>query len=450
MTVNLIDPSEISHFLRLQAEGDAELAGWLELALSKSLRRRERSASEILDLPPDAPEWLRRKWNDGGPFHCFRPDAELADHVRHVRDWLVAARAENAPFLKRVNAQGQPLKLLNLDLAAACHAADKYFERLNRLAPGAEADDGHAATVMNFAGGYRIVQMLTPEALRVEGRKMGTCVGTQGGRLLSGEATFYSLRDGRNEPHATLARLKTNVLSECKGRHNRPVLAKYLPPIMSFLREMKISLQRYSRDLNNLLQDTSGELHILTSLPSTFAWRDSLEIRDNDDLGHLPLDLTVQGNFMLHGCHHLKDMGHWLTVAGNLEVRGCPRLHALARDTKIGGSLMLDDCGIERLSHNLSIRDSLIISRCPRLIEIPPPLQVDHSLVLRHCPGLSKLPEGLMAGRDLEITRCPHLLRLPDNFRVGGRIVTDLGVFTNADSARAAFAATFGARRQSF
>jgi hypothetical protein len=447
MPVNLIDPSDISLFLSLQAEGDAEIAAWLELALGKSLRRRENSAAEILELPVDAPDWLRRKWEEGGPFHKFHPDAELADRVRHVRDWLFAARADHAPFLARINDKGQPLKLLKLDLGAACNAADKYFARLNQRAADSLSDEGHAETVMSFKDGYRIVQMLTPEALKVEGRRMGTCVGAQGSRLLSGETFYYSLRDHRNEPHATLARHKTNVLSECKGRHNRPVLNKYLPPIIAFLKEMKISLQRYSRDLNSLLQDTSGELHILNELPSPFAWRDSLEIKDNDDLTRLPHDLTVQGNLLLHGCHHLQEAGQWLTVAGNLEIRGCAKLKTLARDTKIGGSLMLDDCGIERLPHSLSVRDSLILSRCPRLAEIDIPMHIGHSLVVRHCLGLKRLPEGLVVGRDLEVTRCPQLTRLPDSLRVAGKIITDLGVFTSLENARYAFHAKFGSTR---
>src|SRR4051812_39310229 len=165
MPVNLIDPADVSLFLTLQAEGDAELAGWLELALAKSLRRRENSATEIFQLPADAPPWLKQKWDGGGPFHRFIPDAELADRVHHVRDWLVSARAENAPFLKRRNERGEPLKLRNLDLDAACNAADKYFARLNRSVGGPVTDDGHAKTVMSFADGHRIVQMLTPEAL---------------------------------------------------------------------------------------------------------------------------------------------------------------------------------------------------------------------------------------------------------------------------------------------
>ena len=51
MPVNLIDPSDISLFLSMQADGEtgAELAGWLALALAKSLRRRETSASELLN-----------------------------------------------------------------------------------------------------------------------------------------------------------------------------------------------------------------------------------------------------------------------------------------------------------------------------------------------------------------------------------------------------------------
>jgi hypothetical protein len=258
------------------------------------------------------------------------------------------------------------------------------------------------------------------------------------------------LRDARDEPHATLARHRTNVLSECKGRNNRPVLGKYLPPIAAFLKEMKITLQRHSRDLSNLLQDTSGELHILDALPACFAWRESLEIRDNLELARLPLDLTVQGSFFLHGCPRLENAGNWLAVAGNLEIRGCPALQTLPRDTRIGGSLVLDDCGISSLPQGLAVRDSIILSRCPRLEEIDAPLQAVHSLVIRHCAALMRLPAGLAIGRDLEITHCPRLQRLPESLRVGGRIITDLGVFTSVISAQQAFKSKYARQGRPF
>jgi hypothetical protein len=448
MPVNLIDPSAITAFLDAQAGGDREIALWLRLALGKSLRRRPESAIETIDLPDNPPTWLQKKWTAEGPFHTFHPDPALIERVGHIRDWLMAAREEKAPFLQRMDATGQPMKLHHLDLDAASHAADKFFARLNQQ-HRMDASEDHTSTVMTFKGGFRMVQMLTPEALKAEGRRMGSCLGTHGGKLLSGETAYFSLRDHRDDSHATLSRLKNNVLSECKGRRNKPVLAEYLPLIATFLKEMKITMQRYSRDLNSLLQDTSGELHILNSLPSPFAWPESLEIRDNENLTRLPADLAVQGNLLLHGCHHLEEPGHFLTVGGSLELRGCPKLRALPRQTHVGASLLLDDCGLERLPPGLAVRDSLIVSRCPRLTELDLPLHGLHSLVVRHCTALTRLPEGLSLARDLEITRCPQLKHLPQHLSVGGRIITDRGVFTSVESARLAFAGPSSGRRGS-
>jgi hypothetical protein len=443
MPVNLIDPAEIDAFLRREAGEDPEIAAWLALALAKSLRRRPESAVEARELPPDAPEWLRKKWQGGGPFHDFRPDDELVRQVRHIRDWLLAARADEAPFLKRLDDTGAPLKLLNLDLASAMQAADKYFDRMNMLSGGADESAADLAAVMQLPGGYRVVRLLTPEALKVEGRKMGNCLGAQGHRLLNGEALYYSLRDARNEPHATLAHAPDKRLIECKGRQNLAVAGKYVPLIAAFLREMKISLDRAARDLQALLQDERGELHLLNELPSPFAWRDSLEFSDNDTLTRLPVDLTVQGNLVLRGCRNLAEAGSWLTVTGNLEVAGCGALRSLARETTVGGALTLDSCGLDSGLRGLKVRESVFITRCPVLLGIDTPLQLNHSLVIRNCARLKTLPPALSVGRDLEIRGCPALTRLPEGLRVGGRISTDFGVFTSVENARRAFQAQY-------
>ncbi len=60
------------------------------------------------------------------------------------------------------------------------------------------------------------------------------------------------------------------------------------------------------------------------------------------------------------------------------------------------------------------------------------------------------LPAGPNVGRDLEITHCPRLQRLPDGLRVGGRIITDFGVFTSVASAQQAFKAKFAVKGRPF
>jgi hypothetical protein len=48
-------------------------------------------ATTLKELPPDAPGWLRSKFQDGISFHHFAPDAALDARVRHVADWISAA-----------------------------------------------------------------------------------------------------------------------------------------------------------------------------------------------------------------------------------------------------------------------------------------------------------------------------------------------------------------------
>lgn len=83
---NLINSESISTFLEGFCTGNQEAGELLKLALAKPLAVRQENLREIRDLPDDAPEWLKRKWPEGGPYHRFEPDSQLHVQVRHIAD----------------------------------------------------------------------------------------------------------------------------------------------------------------------------------------------------------------------------------------------------------------------------------------------------------------------------------------------------------------------------
>ncbi len=387
MTVNLLQPQEVSDYLHKVAEGDREIAFWLDIAVGKSLRGRKESAVEIHERPSNAPDWARNKWDVCGPFHRFVPDAALEQQVGHIKDWLVSARINNEDFLKDVDDKNRPKKLLALNLESAHNAADKYFERQNQklrqtFKNTAAHDDKNTKTVMDFGDGYRIVQLLTPEALRFEGPAMGHCIGGGGydERLKDGSCQFFSLRDTDNKPHATFhVEVEGNILRQCKGKENKPPVSKYMPHVQKFVTEKQYELREGPSHTGLIKMD--GKYHNVLNLPD---------------------GLAAEGNLDLSGVTELKKLPDNFSVSGNLDLWGCTDLVRLSNNLSVGGWL-----------------------------------------TLYYCPALLVLPENLSVGGGLDLRSCPNIKKIPKTIKVEGWIKTDLGTFKTVEEASAAFAAKY-------
>jgi hypothetical protein len=151
----------------------------LQTALRQALKKEDAAFEPVVSLPPDAPDWLKAKWPEGGPYHRFAPSDDLNRRVKHVADWIAGSVADGDPWLADSDAQSRPRKLLKLgSLEQAEAEADKAMQRKNqRLAARLVPDGEGEQTVMAMPDGYRIVQMTSATALDRESAFMGHCVG---------------------------------------------------------------------------------------------------------------------------------------------------------------------------------------------------------------------------------------------------------------------------------
>jgi len=115
--------------------------------------------------------------------------------------------------------------------------------------------------VYKFENGFTIVDVNTEKDLGVEGDKMGHCVGSYCDDVASGRTTIYSLRDARNEPHATIEVLPTLPLGrsrsrgkveQIKGKGNTAPVEKYRPMIRQWLQTTDFEYES-SPDYLNML-----------------------------------------------------------------------------------------------------------------------------------------------------------------------------------------------------
>jgi hypothetical protein len=94
---------------------------------------------------------------------------------------------------------------------------------------------------MTFGDGWKIVRLLMPEALDREGEHMQHCIGKGAyDHHLDGDShVFYSLRDPKNRPHATMEvenEAGIAKLIQCKGKKNALLMEKYYSYTIPFVR----------------------------------------------------------------------------------------------------------------------------------------------------------------------------------------------------------------------
>lgn len=161
----------------LQSEEGQLAFDWLE---------KKVEANEKVD--PLAP-WLWREIKKGriNPKVNFWPDADLA----HAADWY----ASNSPTRRGVD-------IMQLTLPEVVAKIKEWDEELAAKMEGSKVEGGRV--VAELDDGWTIQQVTTEEGAQQEGDAMGHCVGGYGHQIVSGETLIYSLRDPKNQPHATI------------------------------------------------------------------------------------------------------------------------------------------------------------------------------------------------------------------------------------------------------
>ncbi len=158
-----------------------------------------------------------------------RVRAWYADHyqdARHVVDWLHTSLQNGADWIARVDEHGRPKKLMKCgSMDRLMHEADKAMLIAHSRVPSSERYiEEHVRTYE----GYEVVLLQSPEALDIEGRRMGHCIG-QGAydKLLSDPSLRYvSIRKG-GVPISTVEAVQRIdgqwYIRQASGPRNRPV-----------------------------------------------------------------------------------------------------------------------------------------------------------------------------------------------------------------------------------
>lgn len=220
---------------------------WIRSKFRKYLINSDATSDRVAGLTPNAPDWMKKRYEEGIPLHRFRPNNTVNEELSHIVDFLNSLHSYATQ--KHDEQLGQTLqkeamsvlsKLQRFSVEQAALHSEKWFERLNRSHGVSSSDtSGNVKLVLRTSVGAW-VELLNNEATKYEGAQMNHCVG--GGSYTVGDGGRYrifSLRDSKNEPHATVSMEKDGGddlrIDQVKGKQNKAPIAKYQPAVIELL-----------------------------------------------------------------------------------------------------------------------------------------------------------------------------------------------------------------------
>jgi len=383
-----------------------------------------RNIRPIKTLPRNAPGWLTNAFNNGEKVYEFAPDADMMRRVSYINNWLAAAMENEESWLNNTDKSGRPKKLLKLGtMEQAKREADKALLIYNqRQSAKLMTDHSGEQTIMTFDNGYRIVELLTSSAMDRESEYVGHCIGNgdYANRMAAGTHRYYSLRDRKNEGHATMEVLTVegNILLQCKGKGNKIPVRKYMPSIQKFLMREDFDLDEASY-MTGLVK-AEGQYYSVYNLP------ENLTIDGNLNLSHsnirtLPAGLRINGDLNLNNSE-IQELPPGLKINGSLSA-GRTSIRELPQDLYVLYDVYLRDSKIKHLPDNFDCNGHLDIAGT-KITKLPKDLIVEGNLNLNRLQ-IPELPEALYVGGDLTILLNRAITELPNDLEVGGNLTIE-------------------------
>lgn len=186
-------------------------------------------------------------------------------------------------YFTYVDEKGRPKKLLKFGtLEAIVAGADKAMRRHNQNARRSELAGDAEIAYMDLADGYRLVRLMSTEALDAESLEMQHCIchGGYDDKLADPSVVFLSLRDATNKAHATLE-IENGIIRQLSGKQNAYPDPKYLRLLHPLLSRPDIDLMDIGDGTHGIVIDIDGNVWNTDALPEI---PQSLYARANDDV----------------------------------------------------------------------------------------------------------------------------------------------------------------------
>ena len=151
----------------------------------------------------------------GDRYYSFR---EFIREQQQFADWMQAER----------------IRIENFTPEQAMQASDRWHEEQAEHGEGMVYDQVNPSLIVygpkwqnKELEGWTIQNVVSENDLKVEGNRMGHCVGSYCDNVKSGRSIIYSLRDPTNKPHVTIETNKDGSVQQIQGKGNAEPIDDY-------------------------------------------------------------------------------------------------------------------------------------------------------------------------------------------------------------------------------
>jgi len=168
----------------------------------------------------------------------------IISDLEHIIDWFCS--------------DASPRRLQKMSLQTAIDSAKKWSDANIKKGRGLIDASDDIETFLSFDDKSKIVLLKTTKAFKREGTLMGHCLG---GYSMRHGFEIYSLRDEKNNPHATFEVNKSGKeIIQIKGKGNGEIHPKYIHRVLTFLEKIGIKVRK--EEMKNLGYYYAHQKHI--------------------------------------------------------------------------------------------------------------------------------------------------------------------------------------------
>jgi hypothetical protein len=284
------------------------------------------------------------------------------EDITHIADWLKAALVNNEDWLKNVDQEGRPAKLLKFgSVEQIKQEADKAMAKAVSRMASVQVVEGDEELIRELSDGYYLVRLLTPAALDRESGRMGHCIGegAYDDKLEKPGVQLVSLRDPSGKPHVTMEIVGNRVV-QVQGKQNRSPIEQYIQQLGPHFVEHRLKSTIPEVRFRHIV-DADGVWHSFDNLPDGLRVRSELWLTAIE-IDYLPPNMTVHNLLDLHKST-LTSLPANLTVHGFLDASQSG-LETIGPGLKVYGKLTLGGTKVCQLPEGTIVTEGLDLPNC--------------------------------------------------------------------------------------
>jgi hypothetical protein len=368
------------------------------------------------------------------------------DFFKDIFEWLDSSDVDS--YLKQI----QKLSVPFVYEKATDYQAKKYKNYLLTNSDDDIKDD------YLFSNGYKIVKIITKDAMNKESKNMKNCL--HGIDVDDGES-FYSLRDAFNRSHVTI-NVVSNEILQIKGKANSMVRNRYF----LMIREWISFRQLYVSDSNNFYYLNAVRVGNEIVHISELCNYDSVTIPHGVQFSKIKKPVILPNKMVINGDATFYDLGpdfifpEELIVYGTLVLTNCRDCFFPKSIIAVNG-VNIENCvfrkelpkiicnyitienaleGLKDFQLDIKSPDVRILDESISVIDIS---KYFGKLQLVSCRSLVEIKGNNICVNTLDITECSNLKKIPEKMNINKLIFKDMTInkeiFSNYDIGRINF-----------